>query len=229
MSTKHFGFVVVLVALIALTSPASATTDKLPLCHVPPGNPANAHIIYPDDHSYDAHIVGGHGGDFLVYPGMTCPATVETTPTETPTQDVTPTVEITPTIETTPTETVTPTEIVTETVTPTETIIATSTIPPLPTETPSTIVPTPTATSTSVAPIPTFIPPVVTSPPTKAPARAVQEQGPVVSSAPPVTDFPVTGSGSTDDDDSTLEIAFAIVAIAIGTGGLMLLCRRSNR
>lgn|GEM_PF-4706846 len=34
-------------------------TTKQPVCHVPPGNPSNAHTIYPDNHSWAAHVAHG--------------------------------------------------------------------------------------------------------------------------------------------------------------------------
>jgi hypothetical protein len=69
--------------------------DKKPICHVPPGNPSAAHIIYPDDASYDAHLPGspgGHDTDFFVDDKHPCPPVEETTTTHKP-HDTTTTTE----------------------------------------------------------------------------------------------------------------------------------------
>lgn len=42
-----------------LLSLAATAGDKLPLCHVPPGNPANAHTIYANEHALEAHLRHG--------------------------------------------------------------------------------------------------------------------------------------------------------------------------
>src|SRR5580765_4387120 len=61
-------------------------SDKLPICHVPPGNPSAAHIIYPDDSGYNGHHPGaeGHGGDFFVDDNHSCPPSHPTTTHYTP-------------------------------------------------------------------------------------------------------------------------------------------------
>ena len=56
-------------ALLSATA-VFADNDNQPICHVPPGNPAAAHIIYPDDSSYDAHVAHG---DFIVDAENPCP------------------------------------------------------------------------------------------------------------------------------------------------------------
>jgi len=88
--------VLALCGLTACGAQAAATgdgggpgNDKLPICHVPPGNPANAHIIHPDDASYDAHLPGspgGHDTDYFVDAGHPCPPSPPANPTTTTTE-----------------------------------------------------------------------------------------------------------------------------------------------
>jgi hypothetical protein len=60
---------------------------KITICHVPPGNPANAHEISIDlnawENGHSQH--SAHGGDFVVDADHQCPAVVvaETTTTTT--------------------------------------------------------------------------------------------------------------------------------------------------
>jgi len=75
------------VAANTLTDGGAPGQDKQPICHVPPGNPSAAHIIYPDDASYDAHLPGspgGHDTDFFVDKKHPCPPGEETTTTKKP-------------------------------------------------------------------------------------------------------------------------------------------------
>jgi hypothetical protein len=78
------------------TSTPEATGHKIVICHVPPGNPANAHRINIDESAWKAdgsgkggHGPGLHGGDSL----GACPNVPTATPTNTPTLDpsITPT------------------------------------------------------------------------------------------------------------------------------------------
>lgn len=75
-------------ALFLLTNLVHAT-DKAAICHVPPGNPANAHAISPDSHSYSGHFQDGkpHGLDFLIVGGTTCPPYADETLIPAPTSN----------------------------------------------------------------------------------------------------------------------------------------------
>jgi hypothetical protein len=59
---------------------AQANDHKITICHVPPGNPDNAHAITIDLHAWEnGH--SGHDGDFVVDADHSCPAVPETTTT----------------------------------------------------------------------------------------------------------------------------------------------------
>ena len=47
-----------------LTAQANGGPDCIEICHVPPGNPSNAHTICVNEAAVKAHI-GRHGGDFF--------------------------------------------------------------------------------------------------------------------------------------------------------------------
>jgi hypothetical protein len=61
-----------LASILALASPALAPA-KVAICHIPPGNPENAHIISVSPHALNAHL--GHG-DVVVPEDLTCTAGV---------------------------------------------------------------------------------------------------------------------------------------------------------
>lgn len=78
---KHISRMLTLLLLccIALISASAvfADNDNQPLCHVPPGNPAAAHVINPGDAGYDAHL--NHHDDYVVDAGHPCPPETEET------------------------------------------------------------------------------------------------------------------------------------------------------
>lgn len=81
-------------AAVALAATSTSDPHKTVICHVPPGNPENAHTIEVDDHALQAHLgdnpEGLHGGDSrgpCHEPPTTTgeePPTTTTTPTEPP-------------------------------------------------------------------------------------------------------------------------------------------------
>jgi len=56
--------IVILGFALLIGSPALAKNDKVQLCHVPPGNPANAHEISVSPNAVDGHLLN-HTGDAL--------------------------------------------------------------------------------------------------------------------------------------------------------------------
>lgn len=52
-----------------LLSPALASADKVNVCHVPPGNPENAHVINISTDALPAHL---DHGDYVVGEGDEC-------------------------------------------------------------------------------------------------------------------------------------------------------------
>lgn len=50
---------ILLLALLALGTPAWAGNNKVQVCHVPPGNPSNFHTITVSENALQAHL--GHG------------------------------------------------------------------------------------------------------------------------------------------------------------------------
>src|SRR5829696_3431905 len=64
--------VVALAALMLAAAPAFAQVDKVTICHFPPGNPENAHLITVGEPGADAHL-RQHEGDFIFEPGDECP------------------------------------------------------------------------------------------------------------------------------------------------------------
>ncbi len=76
-----------------LASPAMAQPKdhKIAICHVPPGNPDNAHVVTIDVHAWEnGHTPhNSHNGDFVVDADNQCssggvPTTTTTTTTTTP-------------------------------------------------------------------------------------------------------------------------------------------------
>jgi hypothetical protein len=54
------------------SQPARAGEEKVEICHIPPGNPENAHAIYVGAPAVPAHLA--HGDFLLDYTsGETCP------------------------------------------------------------------------------------------------------------------------------------------------------------
>jgi len=49
----------------------SAFGGKVAICHIPPGNPGNAHVITVSVNALEAHL---QHGDYVMQPGMSCPA-----------------------------------------------------------------------------------------------------------------------------------------------------------
>jgi len=74
---KRSIFSVVILTLLAVVSAqapvaqAKAPDHKVAICHIPPGNPANAHVIVIDWHAVPAHFA--NHGDFFADDGS-CPA-----------------------------------------------------------------------------------------------------------------------------------------------------------
>jgi hypothetical protein len=56
--------IVILGFALLIASPALARNDKVQVCHVPPGNPANAHEISISEKAVEAHL-RNHEGDAL--------------------------------------------------------------------------------------------------------------------------------------------------------------------
>lgn len=110
----------ILFALLAISFVFAGTAiahDKVTICHVPPGNPENAHTITIDSHALKAHLgeneQGLHGGDYY----GECQSNPKPTPAPTPTPTATPSA----TPQSTPEPTATPTSNPTETPAPIET------------------------------------------------------------------------------------------------------------
>lgn len=59
-----FTFVITAVAAISVLAAPDKKEHKVTICHVPPGNPANAHSITIDESALPAHLLL-HGGDTL--------------------------------------------------------------------------------------------------------------------------------------------------------------------
>jgi len=78
-------------------TPTLINGHKIDICHVPPGNPENAHVIEVDIHAWEnGHTPhNAHNMDYIVDGGHECPPQAEVTPTRTPTK-VTGTVTGTP-------------------------------------------------------------------------------------------------------------------------------------
>lgn len=138
MRTRIIGIVVAVLLLLPATVLAGSD-HKVTICHVPPGNPGNAHTITVDRHALKAHLgdneQGLHGGDHYG------PCTNTPTPTATASYEVSPEPTVTPSTEPSPEVSPEPTPTVTPTTTPSEE--------------PS---PTPTSTATPSAPVPSSTP-----------------------------------------------------------------------
>jgi hypothetical protein len=53
---KRIALMVVLLAIAIAASGSPGSDHKVTLCHVPPGNPANAHTISVDQSAVQAHL-----------------------------------------------------------------------------------------------------------------------------------------------------------------------------
>lgn len=119
---------ILMLAALAFPALAVAGADhKVTICHVPPGNPENAHAITIDEHALKAHLgendEGLHGGDSY----GPC-----NTPTPSPTPTATSTSEPSPSASSTATPTPS-----TPSATPTPAPTASPPPTPSPTETPA--------------------------------------------------------------------------------------------
>jgi len=87
--------------VVSTTSAAQPQDHKITICHVPPGNPDNAHAISIDLHAWEnGHTPhNAHDMDFVVDADHQCPAVAETTTTV---EETTTTVEETTTTTTVP-------------------------------------------------------------------------------------------------------------------------------
>ena len=74
----------------AAAASAAPSEHKITICHVPPGNPANAHAITIDLHAWENRHSqhNTHDGDFVVDADHQCPLVPETTPTTTITPEL---------------------------------------------------------------------------------------------------------------------------------------------
>jgi hypothetical protein len=84
--------IIAIIAIVVMSWPGVVTAgEKVTICHVPPGNPENAHTITIDKHALKAHLgdneEGLHGGDYY----GECQPTETPTPTPAPTETPTPT------------------------------------------------------------------------------------------------------------------------------------------
>ena len=68
---------------MSTTFAAQPQDHKISICHVPPGDPANAHVISIDLHAWEnGHTPhNAHDMDFVVDADQACPAVPETTTT----------------------------------------------------------------------------------------------------------------------------------------------------
>lgn len=83
-------------------------SSKVTLCHIPPGNPGNAHTIRVSRNAVRAHLAHGDTLGPCHRPTPTPTPTATPTPTPTATATPTPTPTPVPTVEPTPEPTVTP-------------------------------------------------------------------------------------------------------------------------
>jgi hypothetical protein len=121
---------------------------RVVICHIPPGNPENAHTIIVDDDAVPAHLAHG---DYLGRCGSPVTSTTLTTPTTT-------TVPIDPTIP--PTTVTLPPETTSTVITDTVTVPPETSTVPVP---PTTVTVPPDATTTVTVPGQTVTQPPVTS------------------------------------------------------------------
>jgi hypothetical protein len=59
---KKISLLILIVVLLALLLPAvsmAGNPNKVEICHIPPGNPENAHTIVVDDSAVPAHLAHG--------------------------------------------------------------------------------------------------------------------------------------------------------------------------
>lgn len=77
------GMVVALGGGLVSSANAQPQDHKITICHVPPGNPDNAHMITIDQHAWEnGHTPhNAHSEDFVVDADHQCPAVAETTTT----------------------------------------------------------------------------------------------------------------------------------------------------
>ena len=77
MKRKAFGVLVtlILIANVGMASNTNEEDDKITICHVPPGNPENAHAITVDknawengDSTHNSHVL-----DFVIDSNNPCP------------------------------------------------------------------------------------------------------------------------------------------------------------
>ena len=61
MKISKVAVLIVAIALLAFVSSSVADSPHVPtlICHIPPGNPANAHEIIVDDDAVPAHLAHG--------------------------------------------------------------------------------------------------------------------------------------------------------------------------
>ena len=72
------------VAAVLLVGSAGAN-DKVTICHIPPGNPENAHEVTVSVHAWPAHQ---EHGDFIVTESAQCPPATPVAPTAEPVQPI---------------------------------------------------------------------------------------------------------------------------------------------
>lgn len=128
-ATIAFGGLMVAIIITAF----ALVDDRLPICHVPPGNPDNPQLISPDSNSYSGHL--NHPLDFFVVSEGQCAPTTTTTTTTTTTSTIPPvttnvsttTTEVPSSTSTSTTVTTSPNSSTTSTVPSTESTTSTST------------------------------------------------------------------------------------------------------
>lgn len=148
-------------ALLIASPAAEASGKKVRICHVPPGNPANAHVIKVDKNAWEAgHSPhNSHNSDFLVTAGK-CPP--DPTPTEPPSTEKPP-----------PSETPRP--------------IPSPTPPPAASDTP---VPSPTPTVMETKESPTPVPSNTSTPTLISSATPIDTATPMDTATPTVSNTP---------------------------------------
>ena len=144
MALSALGAVLLLPVAVSGAKPKQGRDGKVTICHIPPGNPANAHTIRVSHNAVRAHLK--HGDKLGPCPRPTPSPTTSPTATPSPSPTATPTAS--PTVTPSPTATATPTPkpckhpwkcpqpTPTATPTATPTPIATPTAPPVPLQQP---------------------------------------------------------------------------------------------
>lgn len=168
---------------------------KVTICHIPPGNPANAHTIRVDESALPAHLAhGDYLGPCHEQPGTTEPATTVAEHPTTEASTAPPTTKYEHHHPSTVPHTYPPT---TPASTAPPTTAAATTVPE--TRPPTTVAPTtaaPTtavATTTPVTAAPTTVAPT-TAPSTTARAAAPATTAPTTTAAAAIAALPVTGN-----------------------------------